>query len=146
MGSLLPGDCDRARLAASLALDGELSELELVRLRAHVAGCEPCCAWARITDRLVELLRQAPAAEPSRPVFSGRERRPTVRRWQLAASAAAVLAALAAGSLAGLLSGPGQAAAPPPAAVHRLLIEQSLLALGVVSPPHQNHGGRTIAN
>jgi predicted anti-sigma-YlaC factor YlaD len=146
MGTL-PRDCDRARLAASLALDGEGSELELARLRAHLAGCEPCRASVRTTGRLAELVRSAPAEESRRPAFfTGRERRPHVRRWQLVASAAAVLAALAAGSLAGTLSGPGRPAAPAPASMHRLLIEQSLLALGAVSQRRATSGGRTIAS
>lgn len=143
-----PDECGRARLAASLAVDGEIAELELASLRAHLPGCPACSAFARSTEQLAELLRAAPLVAPPASLTARPQprRRLAVGRLQLAASAAAVLAALALGSLAGLLhgSGRGSGTPQPAAATHRLLIEQSLLALAAGSAGRSDRHGRVF--
>ena len=42
MEAVLAAECERARALASLAVDCELSELERMQLRTHLAGCEAC--------------------------------------------------------------------------------------------------------
>ena len=44
--SLPPTDCMRAREAVSARLDGELSELDALRLDAHLSACATCTAFA----------------------------------------------------------------------------------------------------
>jgi anti-sigma factor RsiW len=60
MGAVLPVECERARARASLGLDGELSEVERVLLRAHVGRCADCAAYARNLEQLTRELRSAP--------------------------------------------------------------------------------------
>jgi predicted anti-sigma-YlaC factor YlaD len=53
--------CERAREAASLRLDGELSQLETVLLERHLERCAGCAEFAASTAVLTRELR---AAEP----------------------------------------------------------------------------------
>jgi predicted anti-sigma-YlaC factor YlaD len=59
MGAVLSVECERARARASLGLDGELSEVELAHLRAHVGRCADCATYARDLERLTQELRSA---------------------------------------------------------------------------------------
>jgi predicted anti-sigma-YlaC factor YlaD len=52
--------CDRARAGASAALDGELSHLEHVWVRAHIAACPDCRAFVATARGATALLRQSP--------------------------------------------------------------------------------------
>jgi len=52
--------CERARLLASLRLDGELSELEGALLDAHLARCAGCRAVADGFGASTTALRSAP--------------------------------------------------------------------------------------
>ena len=92
-------ECDRARVAASACLDGELVELDAVFLVAHRRVCGDCDAFATGIEATATVLRAAPLAEPSRPLVFGRLRRParqlTVRAASGLAAAAAVLAFVA---------------------------------------------------
>jgi predicted anti-sigma-YlaC factor YlaD len=126
--------CDRARMWASLAVDGEISDVERDSLRAHVAVCPACEAWAAGVVDLAESLRAAPPAEPSRTLFRPpvRSRRTQVRAVQLAAAAAAIAAAVGLGHLAASLTAPAGGTAPPRAAIaatQEPYIEQQQLAL-----------------
>jgi predicted anti-sigma-YlaC factor YlaD len=105
--------CARARLWASLRLDGELSELESALLDTHLARCEACREVAAGFATSTAALRAQHLVAP-KPVFvdmprSGR--RPLVA---VAAAAVVVLAALAGGLLNG---GTARQAATPPHAV-----------------------------
>ena len=131
MGSSLY--CDRARMWASLAADGEISASESASLRAHTAVCPECAAWAARLVQLVDGMRAAPAVVPDRtfvhPVRSGRTR---TRAIQLAASAAAIAAAVGLGHLAASLTAPSGGVAPSRAAIaatQEPYIEQQQLAL-----------------
>jgi anti-sigma factor RsiW len=137
-------ECERARLWASLDADSEITELERAALAAHLGGCPACAAAVEQLDEVVRSLRRTPLVEPSRPLIVLRRRRHH-GRLHLAASAAAVVAALAFGSLAGALSSGGTGSAKPQnAAVHRLQIQQSLLALMAGSADPSRPHGRVI--
>jgi anti-sigma factor RsiW len=102
-------------LWVSLALDGELSEIEQVSLRAHVGRCAACAAFEGDMGALTTELRAAPlvslaaadAGGPAVPVALPRRRSTAVRVLQLSAAAAAVVLAAGLGSLAGSLSSGG---------------------------------------
>jgi predicted anti-sigma-YlaC factor YlaD len=99
--------CEQARLWASLDVDAELSELERARLDAHLEACPGCRRYARELADLAAQMRAAPPSEPSALVWMRQRRQTGPRRWQLALSAAAVVAALFAGGLAGRLRSAG---------------------------------------
>jgi predicted anti-sigma-YlaC factor YlaD len=96
-------ECEYARARASLALDGELSQVERALLRAHVGRCTECAAYARDLDGLTQELRSAPLQRP-RGRVPARRRRPRARRLQLGLVAAVVAVAAGLGSLAGSLT------------------------------------------
>ena len=98
-------NCDRARVWASLALDGELSELERRLLQAHLGHCESCAAFVAGVEALTEVLRTAPL-EVSDRTFAAPARRRLVpgKRLAVQGALAASLAGLAAGL--GVLAGP----------------------------------------
>jgi predicted anti-sigma-YlaC factor YlaD len=88
-------DCDRAREAASAALDGELSELESARFAAHLHVCSECAAFAGEIGALAARLRAEPLVQPRLSAITTRRRRPILH---LRGVAAAVTIAVAAGS------------------------------------------------
>ncbi len=104
MGAVRAAECERARSWASLALDGELSEIEQVSLRAHVGRCEACAGFERDLDALTRTLRTAPLERPAVGVALPRRRSTAVRVLQISAAAAAVVLAAGLGTLAGSLS------------------------------------------
>jgi anti-sigma factor RsiW len=91
--------CDRAREYISLAVDGELAEVERVRLDAHTASCAECRAYAAEVEAVTDELRSSEPEQPAFPVVLPRTRRLSVRTFQLGAAAAAVVAIVAAGSV-----------------------------------------------
>jgi anti-sigma factor RsiW len=124
--------CDRARLWASLAVDGEISELERASLAAHASACPACAAYAAGLGALAGVLRTAPPVEPGRLLFRREPLRYTrVRAIQVLAAAAAVVAAVGLGHFAASLTAPGGAAPSRSAvaATQEPYVEQSLLAL-----------------
>ena len=141
-------DCEQARFWASLAADGELSELEASALEAHVRSCEGCRSFAVELGGIAVTLRDAPLLEP-RP-FRVPVMRRRVRTAVVAAALAVVALAAGAGSLVGTLSsGSGSARhAHVSAAAQKPFIEQQLLALanGVAEPQRGRGGGRVIAS
>jgi predicted anti-sigma-YlaC factor YlaD len=93
MPNVIPSaECDRAREFVSCRVDGELSELEAVRLDDHLRECADCSAFARELHALSFALREAPLERPEINVFMPARRRPRVR-LQTAAAAAVVLVA-----------------------------------------------------
>src|ERR1700748_1097304 len=103
MGAVLSAECEYARARVSLALDGELSQVERAHLRAHVGCCTECAAYARDLDGLTQELRSAPLQRP-RGRAPARRRRHGARRLQLGLGAAVVALAAGLGSLAGSLT------------------------------------------
>jgi predicted anti-sigma-YlaC factor YlaD len=85
-----PKTCERARMWASLSLDGELSELERALLDAHLARCAPCAGFVEEVRAATQELRAAEPELPGRPIaVSGRRR---LLRPIYVTSAAAALA------------------------------------------------------
>ncbi len=140
----LPIECERARLQASLAADQEISELERAALQGHLDGCPACANYARGLRQLVQVVRETPTA-PVEPIRLGAEG--SRHRFRIAAAAVAIVAALAAGSLAGALTSHGNGLERTSQAdAHRLQIQQSLLALASAARPTRadKHVGRTF--
>jgi anti-sigma factor RsiW len=83
--------CHQAREHLSLALDGELPQLDRVRLDAHLAGCADCRASQGELSALTRTLRVAPLQVPAFDVILPRT---LGRRMLLVPAAAAAVAAL----------------------------------------------------
>lgn len=92
--------CRRTRELVSLALDGELTELDEARLEAHLVDCAACRSLEAELSGLTLALRAAPLEQLSRPVSLPQRVRWSLRPLQVGAAAAAV--AVAAG-LAGVV-------------------------------------------
>jgi anti-sigma factor RsiW len=93
-----PTECTRACEAASARLDGELSELEIVRLDAHLGRCAACAEYAQLIAATALELRAAALVQPSEPISIPRLRRRI--RIVPAAAAAAAIAGIVASSFA----------------------------------------------
>src|SRR4051812_29978039 len=90
-----PTDCMLAREGASARLDGEVGELEGLRLDAHLASCAECAAFAAAIGGVSRELRRAPLEAAPAAALVPRRRR---TRPRLAAVAAAGLVVGGAGS------------------------------------------------
>jgi predicted anti-sigma-YlaC factor YlaD len=99
-------ECERARLRASLGLDGELSQVEQALLRAHVGRCAACAAFIGAAAALTQELRTAPLQRRPGAVVPVRRRRTGGHALRLGAAAAAVAVSAGLGSLAGSLTSP----------------------------------------
>ena len=75
----------------SAALDGELSEFELLLLRAHLAGCDTCREFEVSAQLSTTALRAAPLEQLTRPLALPSKRRRAVGLRVPSAAAAAVL-------------------------------------------------------
>lgn len=131
-----PIECVQARESASARLDGELPELDDVRLTAHLRGCADCRAFAEAAAALAVELRTAPLELPETAVYL--PRRPRVHAFRMESAAAAVaLVAMAAGAsfALGRALGTGGTPAPPAAtaadlvSLHGDFSQQHLLAM-----------------
>jgi hypothetical protein len=89
-----PTECMSAREAASARLDGEVSELDVARLDAHLLACPACRAYAVAIAGIVAELRAARFERPSIEVGIAPRRRMPVA----AAVAATALVAAVTGS------------------------------------------------
>lgn len=95
-----PTECMSACEAASARLDGEVSELDVARLDAHLLACPDCRGYAAAIAGVAAELRAAPLEWPSLErrsievgISLGRRRMPVA-----AAAAAALLVAAVTGS------------------------------------------------
>ena len=95
-----PIECVQSRESASARLDGELPELDEVRLDAHLRGCAECRAYAEQLAAVAVELRAAPLERPEAATFLPRRRHLPAIRVQTAAAAAALVAAAAGSSFA----------------------------------------------
>jgi len=82
--------CERVREQLSLALDGELPELDALRLKTHLKNCPDCSAFGAATRAATNILRTAEPEEPTFPLMVPRHRRVPVRMLQAGAAAAAI--------------------------------------------------------
>lgn len=102
-----PAACEHARLRASLALDGELTELERHGLDAHLDVCASCAAFARHIGAVTGGLRAAPLERFSAALrLHPARRRRHQRRLREVTSAAAALVLVVTGTTV-LLAGRG---------------------------------------
>jgi hypothetical protein len=108
--------CERARVWASLRVDGELSELEAALLGAHLRRCADCRTFARGVDAVSRRLRRARLEQPAPLALPVPRRRSALRTLQFVAATAAVVAAGAAAALTGP-SNPAPSAVKPVAMV-----------------------------
>jgi predicted anti-sigma-YlaC factor YlaD len=86
-------ECERMREAVSAQLDGELSELEATRLRAHLAACESCREFEASAGFSTTALREAPLEPLTRPIALPSRRRISFRMPAAAAAAVVMVAA-----------------------------------------------------
>jgi predicted anti-sigma-YlaC factor YlaD len=85
--------CDRVVSYATLAVDGELSELEQRLVETHIARCADCRAFAHDVETITRMLRDAPLEPLARPVtVPYRSRRLVARPLQVAAAALVAVA------------------------------------------------------
>jgi predicted anti-sigma-YlaC factor YlaD len=142
-----PTDCMVAREAVSARLDGELAELDALRLDGHLRDCADCRAFAGRSGALTEMLRQA-ALEPAPATFEPRAaHRSRVAGLAVAAAAVAVVAAVAGPSfMLGRLLAPHGSAAPSTTAVTVIQTVPSLdPALRAMLDSRRAEPGRAIA-
>jgi predicted anti-sigma-YlaC factor YlaD len=95
--------CERARVWASLRLDGELSELEGALLDAHLARCAGCRAVADGFGASTTALRSAPL-ERLAPVALDLPRSPRRLLATIAVAAVLVLGVISGGLVRGQVS------------------------------------------
>ena len=107
--------CERAQGWASLDADGELSQVERALLAAHLRRCAACAEATKGLRAVTEVLRRAPLAHPTRPLFVPSAARARGGGLALRLAAAATLVALAAGLgvLAGSVGGGDRAPSAP---------------------------------
>jgi predicted anti-sigma-YlaC factor YlaD len=87
--------CDRVRAQISLALDGELSQLEHAMLSSHLTRCADCRVYEADVTGFTQRVRETPLEPLSRPVVVSRSRRRiSISRLQVGAAAALAVAAL----------------------------------------------------
>jgi anti-sigma factor RsiW len=96
-------ECERMREAVSAQLDGELSELEAIRLRTHLDSCEGCREFEASASFSTTALRMAGLEPLTQPIALPSRRRVSFR--VPAAAAAAVVMVAAGGVFASLHSG-----------------------------------------
>jgi anti-sigma factor RsiW len=86
--------CDRVRAQISVAVDGELSQLEQAMLSSHLARCVDCSTYEVDVTAFTHALRETPLEPLSRPVVVSPRRRIVMTRVQVGAAAAVAVAAL----------------------------------------------------
>jgi anti-sigma factor RsiW len=108
MGQISLQTCDRVRELVSASLDGELSELEDVRLQAHLAVCGGCRTYAAGATEAARLLRDAPLEQLNVPILLPGRRLAVARKLQVAAAAAALVATVGLSAAVGTLTSPSR--------------------------------------
>lgn len=101
MGQRHSIDCEQVRGHISAGLDGEWSEVERARTRAHLGSCAECRAFAGGVRQTADTLRAAPLENLDFPIVLPSRRLAVARRIPVAAAAAAIAAAVGLGALVG---------------------------------------------
>jgi predicted anti-sigma-YlaC factor YlaD len=112
MGQISLDTCDRMRELFSASLDGELAELDSLRLQGHLATCGGCRAYASAAEAAARLVRETPLEQLTVPIVIPGRRYAVARKLQVAAAAAAVTATVGLSVAVGTISGPSSARAP----------------------------------
>ncbi len=89
----IPATCERTRAFVSRSVDGDISEFEHWKMRAHLRRCSECDAFAEQVRWFTEALRAAPLEPLTVTVATSfrRHRRRSLTRVGSAAAAAAVV-------------------------------------------------------
>ena len=111
MGQISHHSCESVRELFSASLDGELSELEAVRVQAHLSACGGCQSYAAAAQEAARVVRQTPLEELSLPIVLPSRRWAVARKLQVAAAAAALVATVGLSAAVGTLSSRPQARA-----------------------------------
>jgi predicted anti-sigma-YlaC factor YlaD len=90
MGQFPSTDCDWVRASASAAFDGELSEVEALRLDTHLASCSDCRAFAGGVAQTTRMLQDAPLEQLGFAIVLPSRRLAFAHKLQVATAAAAV--------------------------------------------------------
>ena len=107
MGQLSTTNCEQIRGAISESLDGELAELDHVRLEAHLAHCAACRAYSADAAGTARLLRSAPLEQLEFPIALPSRRLALARRLQVTAAAAALLVTVGLSAVVGSVGSGG---------------------------------------
>ena len=95
-----------------MKLDGELSEVERLLLRRHLARCEGCQSFAAAIADTTEAIRATPQVAPSRSAAAEPRRERRRAPVRLAAATALAVVAAGIGVAIGVLVGGGGGSSP----------------------------------
>jgi len=119
----------------SADLDGELSELESVRLQSHLDHCDACSTFKSDVASFSVELREAPLVPLSSPLVAPRRRRVAFQPLRVPAAAALVVAMIGLGGLfASLHSASIVRSGNEPSVAAASFDDQSLRALRLQHP------------
>jgi hypothetical protein len=134
-----PSDCARARESASARLDGELAELLVAQLEAHLRSCSECQSFADGIAKTGGLLRAAPLDRPAAAIFIPVHQRRRIGALPTAAAAAIVIAVAGSSfAIGGILGGRQRSHPPTPTTTATLALGGSIDALmlpSLLTPP-----------
>ena len=130
--------CDRAREAVSLALDGELSQLEWALLERHLDRCPACAEFSADVSALTHQLRAAEVVRLERPIELPIRRRVGhglrhAGGWAAAASVA-VTALIAVTALSAQRAHPGVPVPNVKLSTNQDLVDQRALRIAQMRP------------
>jgi len=108
MGQLPLNQCDSIRELVSASLDGELPELDGVRLQAHLGVCAGCRAYAAGAAEASRLLRDTPLEELSVAIVLPSRRLALARKLQVTAAAAALAVTVGLSAVVSTVSSPAR--------------------------------------
>ncbi|MDQ2983143.1 MAG: zf-HC2 domain-containing protein [Actinomycetota bacterium] len=91
--------CGRARELSSLEVDGELNQLDRIRLSVHLSRCVPCRQFRRDVHATTQALRAVPLEQLDHEVALPRRRQIRFRGMQVGVAAAMLVAATVIGIL-----------------------------------------------
>jgi anti-sigma factor RsiW len=128
-------ECERMREAVSAQLDGELSELEAIRLRTHLEACASCREFEASASFSTTALRAAPLEPLTQPIALPSRRRISFR--VPAAAAAAVLMVAAGGVFESLHGGAAIRGSQAPDAAYNNRLDMRQIALQQQQRNHQ---------
>src|SRR3954454_974788 len=106
MGQIPLPACARMRELLSASLDGELSELDEVRLQDHLVRCSGCRAYAATADATARLVRHTPLEQPSFAIVARGCPLAPARKLKAPAAGAAVAPPVGLSSGGGTIGGP----------------------------------------
>jgi predicted anti-sigma-YlaC factor YlaD len=106
-GQIPSSECDRMRGYVSAGIDGELSEVEGVRLESHLGACTACRAYALDAGHVTRVLRDAPLEELNFAIVLPSRRLAVARKLQIAAAAAALAVTVGLSAVVGALGPSG---------------------------------------